>query len=159
MQTTRHIEKERNDDKGLATDLCNSMGILTFLFLLFYFLVMRAMHLHEALILSAFNIIVLLIGIWLTLNIYSKRIHEKIDFNLGFKMGLHVTMLAVIPFALFICFYLYVDNAFMDFIKIHTMYGQYFDPNIAALLVCLQGMTSGFVLTLILMQFYRKRKD
>jgi hypothetical protein len=139
-----------------ASDLCNSMGTLTFIFLLLYFLIMRAMHLHEVMILSALNIVVLFIGILLTYRMYRQRTHQGIDFSTGIRMGLHVTLLAIIPFSLFICLYLHVDTNFMEFMKTHNPLGDAIDPNIAALLVLGQGAVVGFLLAFLLMQFYKK---
>src|ERR1700758_44568 len=119
MKTIALTEKsvETKARKHYISVLCNSTGLITSVTLIGYFLIMVFLHLYEIISLSYFNVVILLAGILIAFSKYNqKKSGNGIYYLKGLKMGFHITILAVIPFAVFMGIYLTVDTDFMDFI-------------------------------------------
>lgn len=153
-KSTRHLESEKSD-LSLA-NLCSGMGLLTTACLIGYFFLMSAFKLQEVLSLRAFNFVILLAGILWTFHLYNKANEtSKVDYFTGLKLGIRVTFVAVISFAIFMALYLVYDNHLMDVIKENTGIGQYLNPLTIAGAICMEGLSSGFIITFIAMQYFK----
>ena len=71
-------------------------------------------------------------------------------------MGIWVTFMAVIPFALFIAIFLSYDDHLMMIIKQSTSIGEYLNPLTIFGSTCIEGISSGIIITFILMQYFKK---
>ena len=139
--------------------LCTASGLIVSAVLMSFFLLMKAFGFHELLFLRFFNFVFLAAGILIAYSLYRKRNgYHKIHYFKGLKMGLHITLLAIIPFTLFIGIYLLADHSFMDFIKHHAMFGSYLTPGLAAGSVFIEGFVSGAIFSYCAMQFFKKEE-
>jgi len=145
------------------SDLCNTMGMFVFLCLMLYFITMRAIGLYELFALRDFNIVFLVTGILFALSSYSKMSKDGADYLTGLKIGIRITLTAILPFALFIYFYLTTDTTFMNLLKttlnmgeFTSILGEIISPAIAAVIIFLEGLLSGVIITFVAMQYYKK---
>lgn len=134
-------------------------GIYTALGLIFYFLLMRLFNLHKVMQLQYFNIVVLLIGLrYVIKNI--KFITGEIKYFEGLKAGLLVTIMSVLIFNIFMLIYeTVIDPPFLDFLKENISFGKNLSTwgtviNVMGLLM-IEGLSSGFIITYMLMQYYK----
>jgi hypothetical protein len=154
-KTTKDLESE-NSDLSIAS-ICNGVGALTSACLICYFFIMSAFKLQEVLALRAFNFVFLVSGILLALRLYAKAKEEdKIEYFAGLKIGARVTLTAVITFAIFMALYLVYDDHLMNVIKETTGVGDYLNPLTVAGALCIEGLSSGFIITFIAMQYFKK---
>lgn len=165
METSKTLKRESKLKlfESDVSGLCNIAGALTFLFLMLYFIIMRSVGLHELFALRDFNFMFLLAGILLALSRYRKTRKSKIEYRTGLKIGMRITLTAVIPFALFIYFYINTDDSFMHVLRIKLYAGEFtavlgeiISPAIAAGIICAEGLLSGALTTFIAMQYFKK---
>ena len=155
----KKIPKEFESEKTelSISSLCNGAGLLTCAGLIGYFFLMTAFKLQEVLALRVFNFFILLIGIAWALHFYRKANEENfIDYFTGLKIGLRITLTAAISFSIFMALYLVYDNHLMYVIKESTGIGDYLNPLTIAGAVCIEGISSGFIITFIVMQYFKK---
>jgi hypothetical protein len=166
METLKTNVDEKKSDliKSDIFGLCTTMGTIVFLCLLTYFIIMRSIGLYALFALRDFNSVFLMGGIFIALSLYSKIIKGKIEYATGLKIWIRVTLTAVIPFALFIYFYLITDESFMALLKAKLnvgeytgFLGEYMTPGIAAGIICLEGILSGIIITFIAMQYLKNK--
>jgi hypothetical protein len=137
--------------------LCNRLGSTIFVLLVVFFLIMKSLGLHEITSLHYFNGLFLLFGLFLALSKISKKNEsKKIEYFVGIKIGMRMTLIAIIPFAIFIALYLKIDTAFMTFLNHNAIFGDFLSPLVAALAIAVEGIVSGFVLTFILLPYFKE---
>jgi hypothetical protein len=154
-KTAKDLESEKSD-LSIAS-LCNSAGLLTCACLIGYFFLMNAFKLQEVLALRAFNFFILLGGILWALHFHRKATEEsKIDYFSGLKIGIRVTLTAVVTFAIFMALYLVYDGHLMYIIKENTGIGDYLNPLTIAGAICIEGLGSGVIITFAAMQYFKK---
>jgi hypothetical protein len=164
MATIKYVKGAHKEHKpALAKDktaeLCTGMGLLGCVGLIGYFLIMRAFGLHEVLILRGFNLLILLACIIFTLRIHTKS-HGKVDYFKGIRMGLHVTLVAVIPFVLFIFFYLRYDDGFWEIVQRKIGMGEYhITPSMVAWVLGVEGIASGAIMSFVAVQYFKKKQE
>lgn len=156
-QVGRHYEIGR--ERVSVSDLCYGMGILVCTCLILYFCVMTWGSLSEILLLRFLNFFILLGGILFAFKLYSRAIHERIDYFTGLKIGIRITLIAVIPFALFIALFLSYDSHLMQVIQHSIGIGEYLNPVTAAGAVCMEGISSGLIITFAAMQYFKSNED
>ncbi|HXB39754.1 MAG TPA: hypothetical protein VNZ49_04380 [Bacteroidia bacterium] len=166
METSKFFDTKKRITipKSEISGLCNIVSTLVFLYLMLYFIIMRAVGLHEVIALRNFNIVFLSGGILLALFFYGKKSKGKIRYSTGLKIGIRITLTSVIPFTLFVYYYLLTDDGFMTFLKTKFSTGkstilpeEYIIPATAAGITCMEGLLSGLVVTFIAMQFFREK--
>ena len=161
---TIHLKKtNKQTTKSDISVLCNGMGLLTFLSLMIYFLIMRSIGLHELFALRDINFIFLTGGIFFGLYLYGKESKSKIDYLTGIKIGTYITLIAIIPFSILIYSYLATDIVFMNLLTTHikaseflSIPDQFINPLSAAGIIFLEGLFSGILLTFIAMHYFKK---
>jgi hypothetical protein len=131
-------------------------GLIIFASLVGYFLFMKLVGLNEIHELRGFNFIILFAGVWKALNYYKKN--TELNFFEGIGLGSLTAIIGVVPFALFIFFYLQIDVAFMANIVATEAYGQYLNPYILAFLIAFEGCISGVVVSFGMMQYLKKSR-
>ena len=138
-------------------------GILTSSGLILYFLLMRAFNLHYNLMLHYLNIIVLFLGLRYSLK-HIKLITGNIKYFEGLKSGIIVSLLSVIIFNIFMFTYMvFIDQAFYDFMMEKISFGNVFSRQETIFgmmgLITIEGLSSGFIITFILMQYYKSENS
>jgi hypothetical protein len=138
-------------------------GVYTAAGLVCYFVIMRLFNLHHYLELHYLNVIVLFLGLRYALQ-HIKQITGEIRYFEGLKSGLIVTLISVFLFNIFMLIYeTLIDPPFLLFLKEKITLGPLFSVQetaveIAGILVA-EGLSSGFVLTFILMQYYKSESS
>jgi len=138
------------------SSLCNWAGLIVSMSLIVFFLFMKTCGLYEILSFRYLNFVFLLFGILATFKDYRKVSQEGIDYLTGIKMGMRVTLTAVIPFALFMWIYLTIDTNFMGYIKQYSAFGSYLSPIVSAGAIGIEGIVSGAITTFIAMQYFKR---
>lgn len=138
-------------------------GLYTALGMIFYFVIMRLLNLHNFLELHYLNIVVLFLGLRYAI----KRIILKegeIKYFEGLKAGIVVTLISIIIFNIFMVIYeTVIDPSFLEFLKENIHLGNEFSSqqtifNVMGILT-IEGLSSGFIMTFILMQYYKSESS
>jgi hypothetical protein len=129
-------------------------GLIIFLSLVLYFFFMKLIGLFEIHELRGLNFFIMIAGIWKALTYYKKK--GNLEFFEGIGLGSLTALIGVIPFAIFIFFYLQVDSQFLANIVAHESFGQYFNPYILAFLIAFEGGISGVFVSFGMMQYLKK---
>ena len=158
IKVAKKESKVRGDDYySYPFGLCMRISLVLSITLIAYFSVMRYFNLHEILSFRYFNFVFLFIGILIAFYQYRKKYSNTgIDYFLGLKMGFHISLMAVIPFAIFMEIYLEIDKNFMSLIKSDADYGSFLTPIVTAGSLLFEGLGSGLIITFITIQYFKK---
>ncbi len=156
MDIINSVERGRKH-MSLLSVLSLRAGLVVFASLVGYFFIMKALGLYHVLILRAFNSVFLGVGIWIALSRYRKMLHKKLEYFMGIRIGVLVTLIAGIPFAIFMGVYLALDTDFMNYISQNHEFVTDLSPVAAAIAVAMEGLSSGFMLTFVFMPFFKKQ--
>jgi hypothetical protein len=168
METLELVKKprvkkvqEEEPDLGRFSifSLCAETGALVFCGFMGYFLVMRAIGLHEVFMLRYLNAFFLMAGIALAMYSYKNSMKENVDYKKGLQMGMFITLVAVLPFAVFIFLYLNIDDGFLNLVEKDVQLREFVTPATVAGFICLEGVCSGSIITFIVMQYFRKKHE
>jgi hypothetical protein len=131
-------------------------GIMVFIGLVAYFLIMNAVGLGHNLELRALNIVIMGGGV-----LYSiKSIHKKnpdFDYFKGIGTGMFTALSSSLAFAIFIFIYLLSNPEFLQEIKNVEPFGNYLNAFLISFIIIMEGTGSGFFLSYGVMQWYKKR--
>lgn len=153
----KHKERKLKLSSTQVSTLCNQAGLAVFLTLVGYFVLMRALGLHEIVSLRTLNAVFLIAGIVYALYTYSKNEKDnKIDYFEGLKMGVHITLVAVVPFVLVIYLYLANDDSFLHMVKSKVGLGEFLTAPVIAGALFIEGLSSGLIITFMTMQYFKK---
>jgi pheromone shutdown protein TraB len=144
--------KEKNEIKiGMI------YGIYTLMGLMLYFGIMKYFGLAEILELRALNFLILFSGIFSALKRLTPGTKMAgVDYFTGMKTGFLTTFVAVTLFAFLLGIYLNIDDTFMNHVKKSSPFGLTLTPITASVIVYIEGLISGFLITYILMQWFRR---
>ena len=131
-------------------------GLIISLSLVAYFLFMKLVGLFEIHELRGLNFFILFVGVWKALTYYKKR--YGLEYFEGIGLGSLTAIIGVVPFALFIFFYLHADSQFMANIVANEAYGQYMNPYVLAFLIAFEGGISGVLVSFGMMQYLKKSR-
>ena len=131
-------------------------GLLTFLGLVAYFMIMKWVGLFEIHELRGLNFFILLAGITTALKHYKDNCNDDFAYFQGLSLGVLTALAAIIPFAIFVFLYLLVDVSFMQNLIANEPFGRFFNPFILSFLVAFEGIFSGGMMSFVLMQYMRK---
>jgi hypothetical protein len=157
MDNTDKSLKNTNDMVGISTNI--KVGIYSGLGLIFYFVIMRLFNLHHIMELHYVNILVLFIGLRYAIK-QIISIKGEIKYFEGLKSGIVVTIISLVIFNIFMVLYeTIIDPSFLDFLKENIHLGKGFSTqetifNVMGILT-IEGLSSGFIMTFILMQYYK----
>jgi len=151
------VEKEiENKKDAYEPVVCKWAGFLVFSALVAYFLIMKAFGLYQILELRYFNAIFLITGIVIAFYNFRKKVSpEGIQYLKGIKMGMKITLIAVLPFVIFMGIYLAIDKDFMAYIIENGDFGQWLSPVRAAGVIAIEGLISGAIITFMAMQYFK----
>jgi hypothetical protein len=131
-------------------------GIYTFIGLVAYFLLMKALGLHHNPELRVFNFFIMFAGIWWTLKWDREDTASSLSYVEKIGLGVLAVSVAVIPFAIFIFAYLKIDTEFMLNLKATESFGQYLNPYILSFLIAFEGIASGAIVSFGMMQYFKR---
>lgn len=147
--------------KGIETfnTISIKAGIYTSLGLILYLIVMSIFNLHHYLILHYFNVVILFFGLRYAIK-HIKLIRGDIKYFEGLKAGVLVSIISVIIFNIFLLFYeTIIDPSFLTFLREKIFLGNLFSVEETVFdvigLITAEGLSSGFIMTFILMQYYK----
>jgi hypothetical protein len=129
-------------------------GLIIFLSLVAYFLFMKLVGLFEIHELRALNFFILFAGVWKALTHFKKK--SQLEYFEGIGLGSLTAVIGVIPFAVFMFFYLHADSQFMANIMATESFGEYMNPYILAFLIAFEGGISGVLVSFGMMQYLKK---
>lgn len=138
-------------------------GFLTGFGLIAYFISMRLLNLHTRIELHYFNIIILFLGLRYALK-HIKLIKGELKYLEGLKTGLLVSLLSLIIFSVFMAVYgIFIDSSFFIFLQNEINIGHHNSIIETAFyvtgIIAIEGLSSGFILTFILMQYYKNDRS
>jgi uncharacterized protein DUF4199 len=144
--------------KNQIKNLEMKVGLTTSLALIAYFLFMKLIDLIEVVELRGLNLLILAAGVSYAYYYERKQTHSNIEYFRGLLLGIFTALYAIIPFSLFVLFYFWkIDPDLIHHLVSHTLFmGITITPEIAAETVLIEGITSGVLLSFILMQYYRE---
>ncbi|WMN12761.1 DUF4199 family protein [Marivirga salinae] len=144
------MKKDSIDYNGLIG------GIMVFVGLVVYFLIMNAIGLVHNLELRALNIFIMGAGVFYSI----KSIHKKnkaFDYFKGIGTGMFTAVSSSLAFAIFIFIYLLSNPEFLQEIKNVEPFGNYLNAFLISFIIIMEGAGSGFFLSYGVMQWYKKR--
>jgi hypothetical protein len=131
-------------------------GVLVFIGLVAYFLIMKAIGLEHNLELRAFNLIIMGIGVFFSIKSIKEK-NEDFDYFKGIGTGMLTALSSSLAFAIFIFIYLISNPAFMQEIKEVEPFGNYLNAFLISFIIIMEGTGSGFFLSYGVMQWYKKK--
>lgn len=133
-------------------------GLLVFLGLTSYFLLMEAIGLVHNFNLRIFNAVILFSGIFLFLRKFGKQKHNRpFSYLNGLGSGLFVTIIGVGAFALFMAIYLLINPDFMVQVRETEPQGIYLNVPAIVMLILIEGLASGILFTYTSMQYMKSK--
>lgn len=134
-------------------------GIFTAVGLIFYFVLMRILNLHQKIELHYFNMVILFLGLRYAIKNIIK-INGEIKYLEGLKAGILVSVISIFIFNGFMFIYeTVIDPPFLDFLREQITLGKFFSRQATILnvswILTVEGLSSGFIMTYILMQYYK----
>ncbi len=138
-------------------------GIYTSVGLILYFILMSIFNLHHFLILHYFNVFILFFGLRYAIK-HIKLIKGEVKYFEGLKSGVIVSIISVIFLNIFLLVYeTIIDPAFLIFLRESIAYGNLFSLQEIVFdimgLITAEGLSSGFIMTFILMQYYKSESS
>lgn len=131
-------------------------GILIAAMLIFYFLIVRIIGLHENPILRVFNGVLMGFGLYLSIRNRKKFESENFKYGHGFKTGIMSGFIATIIFVFFMAIYMYhIDTSFDETVMASWSEDYQQGPAILLFVLFLEGLASTVVLTLAFMQKFK----
>ena len=132
------------------------IGLVTFLALVVYFMVMKWVGLSHILELRFFNFVILAIGISYGINKFKHDSHESDFYLKGWGQGIFIAVVAIALFATFMSLYIsYFDEALLQRIKETTAVGANATGFHLFFAILMEGMASAAVITLTAMQYFK----
>jgi hypothetical protein len=157
MDIIRTDEREERKRLTLLSVISIRTGLVVLASVIGYFFVMKLLGFYEIMLLRSFNAVFLGVGIWIALSRYRKMIGRNIDYFMGMRMGVLITLIVSVPFAIFVGIYLSLDTGFMNYIVENHDFGAYLSPLVSAIGVGVEGLVSGFIITYVVMPYFKKQ--
>lgn len=136
-------------------------GGFIFLALLVYFILMKLLGFATIVELRFLNFFILLVGIRLFL-LRLKRENDggNLDYLHVLGYGFAAAVVSSVLFSAFMFIYLaYVDAGMMHHIQAHQPFGEYLTPGSAAIVLILEGGSSGAIISFVLAQYSGKETE
>lgn len=121
-------------------------GLLMFLSFAGLFLIMHEVVQLENYNLRVLNAVAHLGFIYAAIRAYRQENQESLNnYVSGVAMGMYASLIGVLPFVVFVVFYLVNDTAFMAHIQETIPIGQYLTPFTASLFVLIEGVAVSLI--------------
>lgn len=126
----------------------------TSLALLIYFLLMKLLNLATVVELRFLNVLILFIGIRFFLLRLKRENGGSLEYLQSLAYGFIVSVFTSTFFSFFIFLYLsYIDHGMLETLQLNQPFGEYMTPGAAALVLILEGCSSGAIISFALIQF------
>jgi hypothetical protein len=133
-------------------------GSLIALALVVYFFAMYALGLVHVIELRLLNLFIMLGGIYAALRQYKRTHSHHLNYFRGLATGVATATIGASTFAAFLLIYLKIDQNMMNSIIENEPMGRYLNEYIAAAVVTLEGVFSGFTMTYLLLNYVETDK-
>ena len=131
-------------------------GLVTALGLIVYFLIMNQFGFSRVLWFRFLNFFILGAGIIYAINKFRYELTEDEKYLKGMGIGVYTAAVAVFTFAFFMSIFLaYFDTTLMAYIRSTLTMGEYLNAPAVFLIIFLEGMASGLIITFCAMQYYK----
>ncbi|WP_296619809.1 DUF4199 domain-containing protein [Marivirga sp.] len=131
-------------------------GIMVFIGLVAYFLIMHAVGLDHNLELRALNIVIMGAGVFYSIKSIKEK-NNNFDYFKGIGTGMLTAVSSSLAFSIFIFIYLLSNPDFLLEIKTVEPFGSYLNAFLISFIIIMEGAGSGFFLSYGVMQWYKKR--
>jgi len=132
-------------------------GLIICTSLITYFMIMKYLNFMHSPVAWALNFIILFTGIILTYRYYRSATKLNVDYFPGLVLGCITTAATVLPFTLFVfIFFSLADQLLLSSLKDNVLFmGEQITPLRAAVATFVEGISSGVIISFILMQYYK----
>ena len=125
--------------------------------LVVYFLLMKLFNLETVVELRFLNFFIMFLGIRFFLLRLKRENNDKLEYLPALGYGFLVATFASVIFSVFMFIYLsYIDHAMMQYIQEHKPFGERLTPASAAVVLILEGDSSGAIISFALAQYLGK---
>jgi len=137
------------------------IGLMTFLSLVAYFMIMKFLGLSHVLEFRFINFLIIAFGVCYGINKFKRESQEKDFYLKGWGLGLFVSAVSTILFALFMSIYLsYFDDSLMQHIRETTTLGFTVASGLNVFFaIFMEGMASAVIITFAAMQYFKSVGD
>lgn len=133
-------------------------GSIIALGLAVYFFLMYAMGLVHVIELRLLNLVIMLGGIYFALRQYKKTHDGHLNYFRALSTGVATAVIGASTFAAFLLIYLKIDANLMRSIIENEPMGRYLNEYVAAAVVAMEGVFSGFTMTYLLLNYVETDK-
>lgn len=132
-------------------------GLIICAALIAYFMIMNLMNMMDSPIAWIFNVIILLGGIYGAYRYYRSETKLNVDYFPGLLLGCITTCASVIPFVVYVYIFLsQSDPQPLLLLKNNILFmGEPVTPLKASAATLIEGISSGFIISFMMMQYYR----
>jgi hypothetical protein len=145
-------------NKSHTSQISQIWGTIIFLGLTVYFLLMYALGLIHVIELRFLNLFIMLAGIYYGIKQYRRTHLENISYFRALTLGTATAFIGATTFGIFLFIFLKVEGNLMESIRMNESIGRYLNPYIAACVVMLEGVFSGFGLSYLLVNYMHTEK-
>ncbi len=160
----------KNITKGMNMDIRNLniwnrpdripeiYGTLITFGLIIYFFAMYALGLVHVIELRLLNLLIMAGGIYMAMKQYKRTHQGQLNYFRGLTVGISTATIGASTFAAFMLIYLKIDANLMRSIIENEPMGHYLNEYIAAAIITLEGVFSGFTVTYLLLNYVETDK-
>lgn len=131
-----------------------SGGLMVLIGLIAYFLIMRALGLDHNIELRAFNLLIMGGGVFYAIKTLKAK-DESFNYPKGLGVGVLTAMSSSLAFAIFTFLFILSDPEFMKEVKEQEAFGEYLNGFTISIVIIIEGIASGFMLSFGFMQWYK----
>jgi hypothetical protein len=143
-------------EKNTSRDMYR-IAAYTALGLVLFFIVMKFLNLATMVELRFVNFFILLLGVRKALLLKRKENNGRLEYLPGMLVGFMTALIASLIFAAFVFVYLFFfDHALMENIKTTQTFGNILSPVRVCLLIIIEGIASGAILSFAFMHLYNR---
>jgi hypothetical protein len=133
-------------------------GTLITFGLIVYFFAMYALGLVHVIELRLLNLVIMLVGIYFAMKQYRRTHAGHLNYFRGLSIGVATSTIGASTFAAFLLLYLKIDQNLMASIIEREPMGRYLNEYMAAAVITLEGVFSGFTITYLLLNYVETDK-
>lgn len=135
-------------------------GLLTAVGLIVYFLLMKLLGFEHIIELRFLNGVIMAIGVVMAIRAYKISLNGEISYFKGIGSGLVTAVVATVLFATFMLIYIKAfDDRLLEVLSAESLFGERMaiTPGIVVFVVLmLEGVISGFFISFIAMQWFKR---
>jgi hypothetical protein len=128
-------------------------GLRTAAGLIAYFLLMKVFNMAHVVELRFLNLVILIVGVFFALKKFKNTHTEHMNYFRGLITGVATAAIGSVIFAVFLFVFMKVDTNMMNAIIENEPMGRYLNAYMAAFIVALEGVFSGFLVTFVLLNY------